>query len=230
MKKKSTLGTLAGLAAILLFITSCSKDDDTVPIKVGIQRSEIILTEVSGESVAAHGDHFHGLDDGVEGESLTIKFDENGKATSGGHLHLEADAVYKIALKAWDHTGKEVQNDFIASKSIADSYKAFLVGGNFTLNTATDDESGSIFQPREKKYLDGTAVNGALETTGVLSYFTVGHSNEGLTNEVKYVLRKLNAGEKGKITRLDWQTETKFAGQNVLELTFEIHAEEGHHH
>jgi len=230
MKKKSTWRMLAGLAAVLLFVTSCSKDDDKVPIKEGIQRSELILTEVSGESVEAHGDHFHGLDDGVEGESLIIKFDENGKATSGGHLHLEADAVYKIALKAWDHAGKEVQNDFIASKSVADSYKAFLVGGNFTLNTATDDESGSIFQPRETKYADGTDVSGALETTGVLSYFTVGHSNEGPTKEVRYVIRKLNVGEKGKITRSDWQTETKFAGQNVLELTFEIHAEEGHHH
>lgn len=128
MKNKSTLVMLAGLAAVLLFITSCSKDDDKVPIKEGIQRSELILTEVSGESVEAHGDHFHGLDDGIEGESLTIKFDKNGKATSGGHLHLEADAVYKIALKAWDHTGKEVQDDFIASKTVADNYKAFLVG------------------------------------------------------------------------------------------------------
>lgn len=230
MKNKSTFAMLAGLAAVLLFITSCSKDEDKVPVKEGIQRSELILTEVSGESVTAHGDHFHGLDDGVEGESQTIKFDENGNAISGGHLHLEADAVYKVALKAWDHTGKEVQNDFITNKSVADNYKAFLVGGDFIMNAATDDESGAIFQPREKKYADGKDVNGALETTGILSYFTVGYSNEGSTKEVRYVIRKLNAGEKGEITRSDWQTESKFAGQNVLELTFEIHAEEGHHH
>ncbi len=230
MKNKSTLAMLAGLATVLLFITSCSKDEDKVPLKEGIQRSELVLTEVSGEGLGAHGDHFHGLDDGVEGESLTIKFDEKGEATSGGHLHLEADAVYKIALKAWDHTGKEVQNDFVTNKSVADNYKAFLVGGDFTLNTATDDESGAIFQPREKKYADGTDISGALETTGVLSYFTVGHSNEGSTKALKYVIRKLNAGEKGKVTRSDWQTETKFIGENVLELKFEIHAEEGHDH
>lgn len=230
MKNKSTLLMLAGLAAVLLFITSCSKDDDKVPMKEGIQRSELIFTEVSGENVEAHGDHFHGLDEGVEGEALTIKFDENGKAISGGHLHLEADAVYRIALKAWDHTGKEVQNDFITNKSEADNYKTFLVGGDFILNTATNDESGAIFQPRETKYADGTEVSGASETTGILSYFTVGHSNEGPTKEVRYVIRKLNAGEKGKITRSDWQTETKFVGQNALELTFEIHAEEDHQH
>jgi|SRR5690606_1297524 len=230
MKNKSTLCILAGLTAVLLFVTSCSKDDDHLPIREGIQRSELILTEVSGESVEAHGDHFHGLDDGVEGESISIQFDENGKVASGGHLHLEADAVYKIALKAWDYAGEEVQNNFIATKSTADGYKAFLVGGDFILNTATDDESGAIFQPREKDYADGSEVGGALETTGVLSYFTVGHSNEGSTKEVSFVMRKLNAGEKAKVTRSDWQNETKFAGENILKLSFEIHAEEGHHH
>jgi len=229
MKNKSTLVMLAGLAVVLLFITSCSKEDN-LPIKEGIQRSELILTEVTGEGVSAHGDHFHGLDGGVEGESQTIKFDENGVAISGGHLHLDPHAIYKVALKAWDHTGKEVQDDFIANKSTADNYKAFLVGGNFTLNTATDDESGAIFQPREKTYADGTEVSGATETTGVLSYLTVGHTNEGATKEVTYVIRKLNAGEKAKITRNDWQTETKFAGENVLTLTFEVHAEEEHNH
>jgi hypothetical protein len=44
------------------------------------------------------------------------------------------------------------------------------------------------------------------------------------------VIRKLKAGEKEKITRADWQTDSKFEGENVLKLTFEIHAEEGHHH
>lgn len=230
MKNRSTLGMLAGLAGLLLFVTACSKDDDKLPVKEGIQRSEIILTEVSGDDVSAHGDHFHGLDGGTEGESVTIKFDENGKATSGGHLHLEADAVYKLELKAWDHTGKEVQNDYIANKSVAANYKAFLTGGNFILNAATEDESGAIFQAREKKYADGADVAGALETTGILSYFIIGHSNEGATKTVTYKIRKLKAGEKEKITRSDWQTDSKFEGENVLELTFEIHAEEGHHH
>jgi len=230
MKNRSTLKMLAGIAGVVLLVSSCSKDEETLPVQEGIQRSELILTEVSGEGVGAHGDHFHGLDAGTEGESITVKFDETGKATSGGHLHLEADAVYKIELKAWDHTGKEVQNDFIASKSAAANYKAFLTGGNFTLNAATEDESGAIFQPREKKYADGTDVTGALETTGILSYFTVGHSNEGATKVVSYIIRKLKAGEKEKITRSDWQTDTKFEGENVLKLTFEVHAEEGHHH
>ncbi len=128
------MGGLA-LAALTVFsVASCDKNDDKDPIKEGIVRAELILTEVSGAGVEAHGDHFHGLGGAVEGESTVIKFDADGTATSNGHLHLEADAVYKIELKAWDHTGKEVQNDFIASKSVASDYKAFLLGGDFILN------------------------------------------------------------------------------------------------
>ncbi len=230
MKNRSTLGMLAGLASVLLLVTSCSKADDKLPVKEGIQRSEIIITELSGEGLSAHGDHFHGLDGATEGESKSIKFDESGKAISEGHQHLEADAVYKIELKAWDHTGKEVHNDYIASKSAAATYKAFLTGGNFILNSATEDGSGAIFQPREKKYADGTEVAGAIETTGILSYFIIGRANEGAAKEVTYKIRKLKAGEKEKITRADWQADTRFEGENVLELRFEIHVEEGHHH
>ncbi|MDR2284224.1 MAG: hypothetical protein LBE37_13490 [Sphingobacterium sp.] len=235
MKTKTTnrLSLLAVVATVILGFSSCSKDDDPVVIKEGIQKSTITLTEVSGEAVHAHGDHFHGLTEGVEGESIVIEFNENGVATKNGHLHLEADAVYKIELKAWDYHGKEVQNDFITNKSTADSYKAFLIGGSFKLNPDSDTEQGAIFQPREQKYVDGVAVNGKYETTGILSYFTVGHENEGPTKEVTYVLRKLNSGVKAKIERTDWNRtdyKTQFAGENVLELKFEIHAEHGHTH
>lgn len=233
MKKLNRLATLALVGITFFSLTSCNKDDDKDPIKEGIERSELILTEVSGEAVEAHGDHFHGLDGGTEGEPTVIKFDENGIATSNSHLHLEAHAIYKIQLKAWDYTGKEVQNDFIKDKATAGNYKAFLVGGDFILNPDSDDESGAIFQPREQTYGDGTAVDGKYETTGILSYFTVGHDNEGPTKEVTYVLRKLDAGVKAKIERIDWNRSdyaTAFPGENVLELKFEIHADEGHHH
>lgn len=233
MKKQNKFAALA-LAGITLFsLASCNKDDDKDPIKEGIERAELTLTEVSGEGVEAHGDHFHGLNDAVDGESIVVKFDENGVATSNGHLHLEADAVYKIQLKAWDYTGKEVQNDFVASKSVADNYKAFLIGGDFILNPDSDHESGAIFQPRDQTYGDGTAVDGKYETTGILSYLTVGHDNEGPTKEVTYVLRKLDAGVKAKIERVDWNRSdyaTAFPGEDVLKLNFEIHAEEGHDH
>lgn len=233
MKKQNKITSLALVGFTVFSLASCNKDDDNDPIKEGIERAELILTEISGEAVEAHGDHFHGLGNAVEGESIVIKFDENGVATANGHLHLEADAVYKIELKAWDYTGKEVQNDFIANKATADNYKAFLIGGDFILNPDSDDESGAIFQPREQHYADGSAVSGQYETTGILSYFTIGHDNEGPTVEVTYVLRKLDAGVKETITRLDWNRSdyaTAFRGANVLELRFEIHAEEGHHH
>lgn len=237
MKTKMT--NKFGIAVMLLGFTvlgfsSCSDDKDIPdPVKEGIQKSTLTLTEVSGEAVHAHGDHFHGLDEGTEGETIVIEFDENGIATKNGHLHLEADAVYKIELKAWDYEGKEVQNSFIADKATADNYKAFLIGGDFKLNPDSETEDGAIFQPREQKYADGSAVNGKYETTGVLSYFTVGHENEGPTKEVTYVLRKLNDGVKAKIERTDWNRtdySTVFAGENVLQLKFEIHAEHGHAH
>jgi len=233
MKKQNKFAVLALLGLTVFFLASCDKDDGDDPIPEGIQRSELILTEVSGETVEAHGDHFHGLDGGTEGESIVIEFDENGVATANGHLHLEADAVYKIELKAWDYTGAEVQDDFIANKATADQYKAFLVGGDLVLNPDSDHESGAIFQPREQTYGDGTTVEGKYETTGILSYFTIGHDNEGPTKEITYVLRKLDAGVKATIERTDWNRNDYadiFAGENVLELKFEIHAEHGHAH
>lgn len=219
------------LALILLSVTSCKEDDPV--IKEGIQRSELTFTEVSGEGVHPHGDHFHGLNEAVDGEKIVVKFDAQGNATLNGHLHLEADAVYKVELKAWDHTDKEVQSDFVSTKAVADRYKAFLIGGNFILNPASASESGALFQPRDLTYGDGTAVNGKYETTGLLSYLTIGEENEGATKNVTYVLRKLNEGVKAKVERTDWNRSdynTAFAGENILELKFEIHAEHGHAH
>jgi len=233
MKKQFKLTALAVIGLGMLTVTSCKKDSDDPIIKEGIERSEIILTEVSGTDVEAHGDHFHGLGNAVEGEKTVIKFDERGTATANGHLHLEADAIYKMELKAWDYEGNEVQNTYIASQTVADQYKAFLVGGNFKLNANSTSESGAIFQPRELKYGDGTDVTGSggIGTTGIISYFTVGHDNEGATKEVTYVLRKLNSGVKATVTRNDWNHSdytTRFAGEDLLKLKFEIHAEEGH--
>lgn len=218
------------LAAMLLFVaafTACKKDEETPAVKEGIERAELIFTEVDGH---AHGDHFHDLADKTGTTPIVVKFNDKGAAISGGHMHLEAEAVYKLQLKAWDYTGKEVQNDFITNKATADNYKAFLVGGNFVLNANTADESGAIFQPRETTYGDGTAVSGTggIATTGVLSYFTIGHSNEGATKNVSFILRKVNTGVKATITRADWNRTdyaTAFGGQDVLKLNFEIHAE-----
>lgn len=235
MKKNNFL--LAGsaiLSLIILSFSSCSNDDDPIePVREGIKRSELILTEVTGESVEAHGDHFHGLDGGLEGESIVISFNENGEAKQNGHLHLNAEVAYKIELKAWNYEDEEVQNEIVADKATADQYKAFLIGGDFILNSHSATESGAIFQPRESKYGDGAEVAGKYEVTGILSYFIVGHDNQGATKAVKYVLRKLDSGVKEKIERTDWNRADYaevFPGENVLELNFEIHAEDGHDH
>lgn len=234
MRKLNRLFTVGVLASLIAFsFTSCSNDDDEPVIREGIEKAELIFTEITGdESLEAHGDHFHGLGSAVEGDSHIIAFNSDGIATSGGHLHLEPDGFYKIELKAWDYTGREVQQDFIRDKATADQYKAFIIGGSFILNTETENESGAIFQPREEEYADGTAVSGQFETTGILSYFTLGDSNEG-EFDVSFVLRKLDPGVKEEITRLDWNAPdytTRFSGSNVLKLDFEIHAEHGHDH
>ena len=117
-------------AIVAALFAACKKEENPIA-KEGIERSEIIFTEVSGTDVEAHGDHFHGLANAIEGAKTTVKFNDKGIATANGHLHLEADAIYKLELKAWDYTGKEVQNDFIASKAVADNFKAFIIGGNF---------------------------------------------------------------------------------------------------
>jgi hypothetical protein len=231
MTKQFKSIAIALLGAFILFASSCKKDDDTLVVKEGIERSEIMITAVTGTAIEAHGDHFHGLADLIAGTPIVIKFDQNGTATVNGHVHLDADAVYKMELKAWDYTGKEVQNQFIENKVTADQFKAFLVGGNLVLNKDSQNESGAIFQPREATYADGTTVTGQYETTGVLTYLTPGHDNEGPTKAVTYVMRKLEKDVKAKITRSDWNHSdyaTNFAGQDVLKLKFEIHIAEGH--
>jgi len=231
--RTNRFGILGMVATVLIGFSSCSKSEDATPVKEGIQKSALIFTKVTGEAVHPHGDHFHGLAEGKEGQPVVIEFNEVGVATKNGHLHIDADAVYKIELKAWDHTGKEVQTDFIANKTVADQYKAFLLGGNFKLNPSSATEQGAVFQPREATYADGKTVVGKYEATGVLSYFTVGEENEGPTKDLTYVLRKLKTGVKEKIERTDWNRvdySKVFEGENVLELKFQIHAEHGHAH
>ncbi|MGC4234818.1 MAG: DUF4625 domain-containing protein [Niabella sp.] len=192
----------------------------------------LVFTKITGSGVVAHNDHFDGLGGAVEGAPVTVTFDENGTAISNGHLHLDPDGIYKISLKTYDANGAETQNQYIANATAAANYKAFLVGGSFILNINSAGGKGAIFQTRETQYADGTAVSGAVNTTGVISYFRIGDDNEG-EKEVSFIMRKLNAGVKATITRADWNRAdyaTAFAGTNELELKFEIHAEEEHSH
>lgn len=192
-----------------------------------VPATALIFTRVTGASVYAHGDHFHGLAEGVEGASDTVTFSAGGAIIAGGHLHLAAAGVYKLSLKTYDAAGNETQNRFIADAATAANYKAFLIGGNYVLNANTTAETGAIFQPRETQYANGTAVAGATATTGVTSYFTSGNDNKG-NKDVSFVMRKVDAGVKPTITRSDWNRAdyaTAFAGSNELELKFELHAE-----
>lgn len=188
---------------------------------------KLIFTEVAGE---AHGDHFHDLADKEKVEPIVISFDEKGTALAGGHAHLHPAGIYKIELKQFDASSKEIQGQYIVNKATADYYKAFLTGGSFVLNPNSSTGSGAIFQTKEATYGDGSAVNGATETTGITTYFTAGKDNEGEKNVV-FVLRKFNdATTKAKVTRADWNLSdyaTKFAGQDLIKLSFELHAEEG---
>ncbi len=231
-KQNKFLSAIIAVGLITSF-TSCSSDDPVDIVQEGIQKAELTFTEVTGEGVYPHGDHFHGLAGATDGTAQVVTFNAQGEATANGHLHLDAEAVYRIDLKAWDHTGHEVTADIVATEAAAANYKAFLVGGDYILNSNTTDESGAIFQPRETTYGDGTAVTGAggTGTTGVLSYFGIGHSNAGKSRQITFVLRKLQSGVKEKITRLDWNRSdyaAAFAGENELALNFEIHAEHDH--
>ncbi|MCL7989439.1 hypothetical protein M8998_15925 [Sphingobacterium sp. lm-10] len=225
-------------SAILAFgliasFASCSSNNTVEPVQEGIQKAELTFTEVTGAGVYPHGDHFHGLAGATDGTATVVTFNAQGAATANGHLHLDAEAVYRIDLKAWDHTGREVAADFIANEAAAANYKAFLIGGDYILNPTTTNETGAIFQPRETVYGDGAAVTGpaGTGTTGVISYFSAGHDNAEKSRAVTFIMRRLQSGVKGNITRLDWNKNdyaSLFAGENVLELQFEIHAEHDH--
>jgi len=221
---------LLAFATISLLITACSKDDEPVIPEdlTAVASSRLDLIEVAGH---AHGDHFHDLAEiGGTKDSITILFNAAGEAQNG-HVHLDPHKVYRIQLRLFNSKGEALQQRYLASKSVADSFKAFIVGGNFVLNPTTGDaENGAIFQPREQVYGDGSAVAGKYETTGILAYFTLGEANAGAEADVAYVLRKFNdATTKGKIERVDWNHmdyAAKYAGVDVVKLAFEVHAEE----
>tara|TARA_R110002020_G_scaffold205081_4_gene409579 strand:+ start:195 stop:902 length:708 start_codon:yes stop_codon:yes gene_type:complete len=226
---------IPALIAGSFFTFSCSDDDPDPIITEGIEKSSLVFTEISGgDELSAHGDHFHGITSAIEGESFSIEFDAEGNAISGGHLHLDPDGFYKIELQVWDYQGNRIEGNYLKDKATADMYKAFLLGGDFILNPETTDETGAIFQPRDLTYGDGTEVNGKYETTGVLSYFTVGESNEGGTTSVSYVLREFSSADtKATVERVDWNSNdytSRFPGKDVLTLDFEIHAEHDHDH
>lgn len=222
----------AGKYHFHLTVTDKAGNSNTVESPLTIQASavnaayKLIFTEVNG---SAHGNHFHDLADKENVEPTTISFDNTGKAIAG-HAHLKPDGIYKIELKQFDANAKEIQGQYIKNKTTADNYKAFLTGAAFVLNSKSTNESGAIFQPKETKYEDGTTVNGAIETTGVITYFTAGKDNEG-EKQVVYVLRKFSdSTTKSNITRDDWNHSdyvTKYPGADVIKLSFELHAEEG---
>lgn len=219
----------AGKYHFHLTVTDKVGNSTTVESPLTVEASDIqasyklIFTEVNG---TAHGNHFHDLADKEHVEPSTISFDNTGKAIAG-HAHLKPDGIYKIELKQFDAASKEIQGQYIKDKATANLYKAFLTGGSFVLNTG-NSVTGAIFQPKETTYGDGSAVSGATETTGIITYFTVGKDNEG-EKELFYVLRKFkDVTTKAKITREDWNLsgyETKFPGDDVIKLSFELHAE-----
>jgi hypothetical protein len=217
-------------ATVALFLTACSKDDDNVtpenPAAAASFRLDFI--EVNG---SAHGDHFHDLAEKTgEKDSIAITFNDKGEAQNG-HAHLDPHKVYRLQFRQFNGAGQELQQTYLRSKAVADSFKVFLSGGNLVLNPTTGDaQNGALFQPREQAYGDGSAVGGKYETTGILAYLTVGEANSGVEADVSYVLRKFNdATTKATIERTDWNYTdyaTRYAGTDAVKLTFELHAEE----
>ena len=217
------------IACVLILSTSCAKDNEDVEPQRGIQRSELIITAMSAD-VTAHGDHFHGIAKGTEKESITVKFDNNGQAVENGHLHLDANVVYKIQLKVFDYENKEIQHEYIANKEVANSYKAFLVGDKLKLNDEQEDFKGSIFYPRDLAYSNGqlTDTYNVYELTGILSYFIIGEDNAKETQKLSYVLRKFaDPSIKSKVELKDLIRPDYFSvfhGTDILNLKFEVHA------
>ena len=223
----------AGQYHFHLTVTDKAGNTTSVESPLTIQASDVnvkasyklIFTEVNG---SVHGDHFHDLADKDNVEPSSIIFDNSGKAVAG-HAHLKPDGIYKIDFKQFDATGQEIQGQYIKDKATATLYKAFLTGGAFILNSG-NNVTGAIFQPKESTYGDGSAVTGAIETTGITSYFTAGKDNEG-EKELIFVLRKFkDPATKATITRADWNRTdyaAKYPGEDIIRLSFELHAEEG---
>ena len=223
----------AGQYHFHLTVTDKAGNTTTVESPLTIQAADakvafkLVFTEVDAHP---HGDHFHDIADKSGLEPISVNFDNNGKALGDGHAHIIPAGVYKIDFKQFDATGQEIQGQYIKDKATASLYKAFLTGGAFVLNPNSTTSSGAVFQTKETTYGDGSAVTGAIETTGITSYFTAGKDNAG-EKDVAFVLRKFkDTATKATITRVDWNRVdyvSKYPGDDVIKLSFEMHAEEG---
>lgn len=221
--KSTTVLSLAFLG-ILIGVVSCKKNEDA-PVAGKEIRASLRLTELEGTKGAAHGDHFHGVSSAKEGAVITINFDESGHSIMNGAVHLNAEIAYKMDLKVYDEKGAEIQHNYVKNLATANAYKAFLIGDKLIANANSETNSGAIFQPRDTIYGDGTKVNGKYEMTGLTGFFTLGSENKGNTKKLSYNLRKIESGTKANIERvdlLDLAYASKFKGENVLQLTFDI--------
>lgn len=180
---------------LLVFATSCSKDDP----QPEVPQEEIKSATLTFTAVDWHEGQAHDLE---KPEVIIVMFDENGLPPVGTHIHLQAEKTYRLTLSATDFAGQEgAEQEFLDD---ADRHQLFFLGA-------------------PKGTLDYQYADPGNKQVGVTGYLHVLKPSDPFVFNV--ILRHLNEGVKAKITAKDWNNTSyvQFSGANDLDLRVPIH-------
>jgi hypothetical protein len=220
MKKSMFWIALALFTGLLL---GCKKDEKLPDLSV-VARYDLLLIEVTGESLSVHGNHFHGLTNLTSLDTLFVQYDAMGRPLTDPHLHLEADAVYHIHLTAVNAIGQIIPQQWVIRGEEA-KHALFISGASLLINGKDGEEDGAILQ------IDPNLTNNAA-TPHLSYYFRYGaHQEESVDLLLGlYALQDiLPASKPSGWWNLENPTQL-FPGKMLFQLPIEIHVSEGHSH
>ena len=187
----------------VLFLASCSKDEPTLEIdQEELSTATLLFTPVEEKLINGEVQFIPDTHEDIQ----TVKFTGSQLAPEiGSHVDLAVGHIYQLDLKTTDFLGRESQQSFLTR---ATTHQAFLLG--------TPDEAISF------RYGD--------DQVGVKAYIKILKPSNKSTWQ--YIMRHLNNGVKERINASDWDNTNynKFTGANDLQLSFEVHLVENHHH
>lgn len=186
---------------ITIGITSCKKND---PVQE-IDQEEVGTATILFTEVIENGDNYVEVEGGQVEKVSFSGADMLPKV--GTHIHLNSGKTYRVSIQTTDFSGRESQQSFVDR---ADVHQAFILGA----------PAGTISYKYAEK-----------ENVGIDGFISV-LKNYDKAFVMRYVMRHLNKGEKSKIKGEDWNNPdfNKFLGENDLDLRFEVHLVDGHHH
>ena len=218
MKKRTTFVVIGLLFALF---AACKKDKPEIDLSQ-IARYDLRFIEVTGETLSAHGNHFHGLTNLVALDTVLIQYNPQGIPLNNPHIHLESEAVYQVLVSAHNYHGDILPQRWLIRGSDA-KHALFVSGGALRLNGVDGEEEAAILQ------IDPNLANN--EPTHMLSYYFKYGAHQSDESNLEWVLMELN-GLLPATKPTGWwyqnQPNVLYPGTELLRLPVEIHVEAHH--